>query len=482
MALELVFEPRLDYARANTRLKAAQNGVTAQSGTQTLILSSSVPLILRKDRATGQFVIREGDRAEFILRYDAPKPLAPAVYNLAGKLEKTIAFWQQQVESYTFSGPWREALLRSYLALHLLLYSPSGAIVAAPTTSLPEKIGGERNWDYRYTWLRDASLTLNAFFYLGHTEEAAAFLKWLLNVCSRCGPKAQILYNIDFADPPDERILDHFQGYRSSRPVRIGNDAYQQRQLDVYGEVLDAAYNFLNIGGYIGRHDWELLESFVNAACELWGEPDSGIWEVRGGPYHFVHSKLMCWVALDRGIKIAERLQQEADFVHWRKTAQEIRDDIFVRGWNPEQQTFTQHYDTSALDASNLLMPLFGFLPISDGRVRSTIERTVAELSDHGLLHRYQTSETDDGLPGTEGAFLWCSFWLVRNLLRLGKLDEATDLYQRLLNYGNHLGLFSEMLDPASGEALGNFPQAVTHLAVIITGIELTQAKGKAKD
>jgi GH15 family glucan-1,4-alpha-glucosidase len=357
-----------------------------------------------------------------------------------------------------------------------MVYSPTGAIVAARTTSLPEEIGGERNWDYRYTWLRDASLTINAFAHLGHREEANEFMNWLLTVCGKCGPRAQILYDIDFEDPLEETVLGHLEGYRNSRPVRVGNGAYQQRQLDVYGEVLEAAYNYLNIGGHISRRSWRLLRGFVEAACTLWQSPDSGIWEVRGGPYHFVHSKVMCWVAVDRGIKIAERLGHRKNLKYWGEVAEKIRDDILKRGWNSKRGAFTQHYETEALDASNLLIPLFGFLPVSDERVKSTIDRTVAELGWNGLLRRYRTDQTDDGLKGSEGAFLWCAFWLVRNLLRLERLHEATDLYNRLLSYGNHLGLLSEMVDPTSGEALGNFPQALTHLAVIITGMEMTEA------
>ncbi len=301
-------------------------------------------------------------------------------------------------------------------------------------------------------------------------------MKWLLHVCERCGPKAQILYNIDFEDPIDERTLDHLEGYRKSRPVRIGNGAYNQRQLDIFGEVLEAAYNYVNIGGYISSKDWILLETFVDAACELWSEPDSGIWEVRGGPFHFVHSKVMCWVAVDRGIKLAQRLGRNEKLGRWQTAAERIRKDIMNKGWNPEKEAFTQHYDTDTLDASALLLPLFGFLPVSDKRIESTIDHVAEELSWNGLLRRYRTDETEDGLTGSEGAFLWCSFWLVRNLLRLGKVEDAVALYERLLGYGNHLGLFSEMVNPVSGEVLGNFPQALTHLAVIITGLELTKA------
>ena len=476
VAMEVLFEPRLNYARDHTSLLASSYGVTVTGEKEKLALSSSAQFNLAGNSAVSRFTLQQGQEKGFVLRYGSGRPLAFVVYRSASKLEGTTDYWQQQAKECVCSSPWREAIIRSYLTLHMLVYSPTGAIIAAPTTSLPEKIGGERNWDYRYAWLRDASWTLVAFASLDHKEEAVDFFKWLLNVCSACGPRAQILYGIDSENPLDEEILDNLKGYRDSRPVRIGNAAYLQRQLDVFGEVLEAADKYLDIGGYISRRDWGLLEGFVDVACELWQQPDSGIWEVRGGPYHFVHSKFMCWVAVDRGIKIAEQLGYRQELKRWQKVREEIRDDILTRGWNPRRGAFTQHYDTDALDAGNLLMPLFDFLPISDERVQSTIERTVAELSWQGLLRRYITDETDDGLSGSEGAFLWCSFWLVRNLIRLDRLDEAVALYEKLLGYSNHLGLLSEMVEPTSGEALGNFPQALTHLAVIITGTELTKA------
>jgi GH15 family glucan-1,4-alpha-glucosidase len=415
--LEVMFEPRLDYARGDTVMSVSKYGVTVRGWTEPLALSSMIPFAINGEKAIASFTLQQGERAQFILRCSSDQPRSPIIYDAQGKLERTLAYWQQKAEGCVFSGPWREAIVRSYLVLHLLVYSPTGAIIAAPTTSLPEQIGGERNWDYRFAWLRDASLTLNALFHLGHMEEALGFFNWLTTLCGKCGAKAQILYDIDFEDPLKEQELDHLKGYRGSRPVRIGNDAYRQLQLDVFGEVLETAYNYLNIGGYISLRTWESLESFVEAACENWQRPDSGIWEVRGGPYHFVHSKLMCWVAVDRGIRIAEKLGHRNKLRQWRTIAQEIREDILNRGWNPERQAFTQHYNTPALDASNLLIPLFGFLPISDKRIISTIERTVEELSWDGLLRRYRTDETDDGLSGSEGVFLWCSFWLVRTCL-----------------------------------------------------------------
>ena len=463
--LKVIFQPKPEYATVDPFLDITKYGVVVRGGKHYISLSASIPFKALRNQAKATISLQHGDKYSFVLRYGSASPLMGVIKNSLNKLAKTKAYWQQQAEGCVFSGPYRDYIVRSYLALHLLVYSPTGAIIAAPTTSLPEEIGGERNWDYRFTWLRDASLTLNAFSALGHKEEAIGFMKWLLNVCDKCGPKAQILYDIDFEDPLDERTLDHLEGYRKSRPVRIGNAAYSQRQLDIFGEVLDAAYNYVEIGGYIGNKDWLLLESFVDAACELWSEPDSGMWEMRGGPFHFVHSKVMCWVAVDRGIRLAQSLGRTEKVSYWQKAAEHIRNDIMDKGWNPEKEAFTQHYDTKAMDASALLMPLFGFLPASDKRVRSTINRTVAELSWNGLLRRYRTDETDDGLKGSEGVFLWCSFWLVRNFIRLGKKEDAVALYERLLGYGNHLGLFSEMVDPVSEETLGNFPQAFTHLA-----------------
>lgn len=474
--LEAVFQPRPEYATVVPSLDVTKLGLVVRGGKKPVSLSSPVPFQPREDGATASFTLRQGEKTAFVLKYDSDKPHTSVMENSLNKLVKTEAYWQRLAEDCVFYGPYRDAIVRSYLVLHLLVYSPTGAIVAAPTTSLPEEIGGERNWDYRYTWLRDASLTLNAFSALGHKEEAIGFMKWLLSVCHKCGPEVQILYNIDFGDPVEERTLDHLEGYRQSHPVRVGNAAYNQRQLDIFGEVLEAAYNYVNIGGYIGNDDWKLMEVFVDAACKMWQEPDSGIWEVRGGLRHFVHSKVMCWVAVDRGIKLAERLGRNEKLKGWQNAAEEIHRDILSKGWSEAKGAFTQHYDTEALDASALLLPLFGFLPASDKRIESTIDHVAEELRWNGLLRRYRVEETDDGLKGSEGAFLWCSFWLARDLLRLGRREEATALYEKLLGYGNHLGLLSEMVNPVTGEALGNFPQALTHLAVIITGIELNEA------
>ncbi len=476
ISLEVLFDPKMDYARTGTQVTLTRLGVVAQIGHDKIALASSIDLSIDNGSVISNFTMKSGERSIFVLSYGSTKPMPIYMYKSEEKLVRTIDYWEKKAEDCRVSGPWSEAIVRSYLVLHLLVYSPTGAIIAAPTTSLPEEIGGERNWDYRYAWLRDASLTLNAFIHLGHKDEGAAFMGWLLNVCDKCGAKAQILYDIDFHDPQEETNLGHLSGYCNSSPVRIGNGAYAQLQLDVFGEVLEAAHNYVSIGGYVSPKTWRLLESFVDAACTTWRQPDSGIWEVRGGPFHFNHSKVMCWVAADRGIKIAETLGYNGNVDSWRSTCGEIRKDILSRGWNTQKKAFTQHYDTEALDASVLLMPLFGFLPVSDLKMRSTVDRVIIDLTKNGLVRRYDTSKTDDGLAGSEGAFLWCSFWLVRVLLRLGRTDEAKVLYERLVGYSNHLGLLSEMVDPTSGEMLGNFPQALSHLGIIVAGLEMTSA------
>ena len=481
--MEILFEPRFDFARGHTDLRILKNGLAALHSEEAVGLSSTASFTLTGNSAVSHFTLRKGEDCPLILHYGLKRPRHVALCHTKEKLQHTVMYWREQAECCSLSGPWRDAIIRSYLALHLMVYVPTGTIVAAPTTSLPEKIGGERNWDYRYTWLRDAALTVNAFSWLGHTDEAVGFFNWLVSVCETCGPRARTFYNIDFEDPRIEQTLDHLKGYRDSRPVRVGNDAVRQLQLDVFGEVLLAAYSFYKMGGYISGHTWELLKSFVDAAGESWHLPDSGIWEMRSGPFHFVYSKLMCWAAVTIGIKLAKELEHTEHVEKWQKIAGEIRNDILTRGWNPNRGAFTQHYDTDALDASNLLIPLYNFLPLSDERVTATIELTVKELEWSGLLRRYNTEQTDDGLRGSEGAFLWCSFWLVRDLLRMNRLDEAKTLYEKLLGYRNHLGLISEMVDPNNGEMLGNFPQALTHLAIIVTGMELIRAlEGKKQD
>jgi GH15 family glucan-1,4-alpha-glucosidase len=347
------------------------------------------------------------------------------------------------------------------------VYEPSGAICAAATTSLPEAIGGPRNWDYRYGWLRDAAYTLDVFHRLGHVRETAGFLNWLNSFCDACGVTTQTLYGLNYETNLREFELQHLEGYRGSRPVRIGNAAASQLQMDVFGEVLLACATYRRSGGAITDVMWDMVLSFVGAVIDNWQRPDRGIWEVRGQMRHFVHSKFMCWVAMDRAIGLAEALGKEVDLTLWRRVREQIRNDVLANGWSARKRAFVQHYGSDAMDASNLLIPMVGFLPADDPRVVSTVERIQQELCLDGFVRRYRWEETDDGLGGEEGAFTMCTLWLVGALIFLGRVQEAQELFEKVLACANHLGLFSEMVDPETGEALGNFPQAFTHVSLI---------------
>jgi GH15 family glucan-1,4-alpha-glucosidase len=363
----------------------------------------------------------------------------------------------------------------------MMTYAPTGAIVAAPTTSLPEGLGGMRNWDYRFTWLRDATFTLYALNVLGFTEEAHAFTHWLRRLSYSNGEDLQIMYGIRGERDLTERELTHLSGYCDSGPVRVGNGAVGQKQLDVFGEVLDCIHlyrrqgNFERYGEKLEGPLWAMMRTLVEHVCAHWHETDSGIWEVRGGLRHFVYSKVMCWVALDRGIRAAEQLHLEADLPRWRNVRDQIRADILAHGYNTQIGAFTQSYDSTWLDASNLLLPLVGFIPPDDPRMRSTVDRIIEQLTDeNGFVYRYMT---DDGLDGQEGTFTICTFWLVDNLAMQGRIAEARSLFERLLSYAGRLGLFSEEIESEHNIALGNYPQAFTHIALINSALNLKKAE-----
>jgi GH15 family glucan-1,4-alpha-glucosidase len=373
---------------------------------------------------------------------------------------------------------------RSGLALKLLTYPRTGAIAAAATTSLPEDIGGVRNWDYRYTWIRDASFTGQAFVALGHRKEAIDFLKWAEDVTRRDheeGGKLHLMYTLDGKSEIPERELDHLEGYRESRPVRIGNGAAGQFQLDIYGELLDAAWEMARLGVEIDEELWRFLTSVADQACAQWNRPDYGIWEIRTQPRHFVYSKLMVYVALDRALRLADRFGLPADRERWTTTRDAVRKTILERGYNEERGAFVQAFGTTALDAANLLIPLMGFLPADDPRVQSTIDLYLEELTENGLVYRYRTDdeEADDGLEGHEGAFGLTTFWMVDALALSGRLDEACEMFEGLARRANHVGLYSEEFDPRSGAFLGNFPQAFTHIGFINSAIYIAHAEGK---
>ncbi|HMU53881.1 MAG TPA: glycoside hydrolase family 15 protein, partial [Nitrospira sp.] len=401
--------------------------------------------------------------------------------------DHTVDYWHRWLSKCTYTGRWREMVYRSALTLKLMTYEPTGAIVAAPTCSLPETIGGGRNWDYRYTWIRDAAFTLYGLLRIGFTEEAHAFMRWLEARTREVEEDGsfQIVYGIDGRHDLKEEVLGHLDGYRGSRPVRIGNGAYQQLQLDIYGELFDALYLYNKYVMPIGFDAWLRIRRRLNWLCDNWRQPDEGIWEVRGGRRHFVYSKLMCWVAMDRGLRLAGKRSFPADQERWLQVRDQIYEEIMSKGWSRKREAFVQHYDGEALDASNLIMPLVFFMAPNDPRMLSTLKAINRSPKDgglvsDGLVYRYDSETGTDGLQGGEGTFTMCSFWLVEALTRAGRFDpsklvEARQLFERMLGHANHVGLYAEEIG-ASGEALGNFPQAFTHIALISAAFNLDRA------
>ncbi len=426
----------------------------------------------------GRFRVEAGERVWLALDYHAGAGRAdvrPASTTYEAELGQTLAYWREWWAECRYDGPYSELVRRSALTLKLLTYEPTGALVAAPTTSLPEQIGGVRNWDYRYTWLRDSSLVLYALQLLGYREEAADFFGWLDRLCVTCHGKLQIMYTVDGRGDIPERTLPHLEGYRRSKPVRVGNAAFDQTQLDIYGEVMDAVHLYHERARQpVRREWWDEVVFMADQTVKRWREPDYGIWEVRGGPRHFLYSKLMCWVALDRAVRLAGMSHPRADVRTWEAAREEIRRTILEEGYNSEIGAFTQTLGGGALDASALAVPLAGFLPATDPRVVSTAARIQEQLTSGGLVYRYLT---DDGLPGGEATFALCSFWLVDNLALQGRAEEARELFERIAGYANDLGLLAEEIDPASGELLGNYPQGFSHLALIRSALGISRSE-----
>ena len=478
VAVKVKFVPRFDYGLTTPRLETlADDLVVAYGGADALVLQSELPFGHAELSATqGNRTLRAGEEAFVVLTYQLPHELAPRRLTrdeVHAKLEATSATWAAWADRCTYEGPYREQVVRSALVLKGLTNGPTGAIVAAATTSLPEEVGGERNWDYRFSWLRDSALTLNALFALGYGEEAQAYADWLKRTTAGRASELQIMYGVGGERLLPEVELDWLEGYRGSRPVRIGNGAYSQFQLDVFGELLDTVWIYRQHGGEIDAVFWEFLGRVAGAVIDRWRLPDQGIWEIRGEPRHFTYSKVMAWVALDRVVRIAELDGREGALDEWRANRDELRELIEREGVDPESGAFLQSFDDGGkLDASNLMIPIVGFVEHTDPRACATFERTIAELSADGFVYRYVTDGVD-GLSGDEATFAICSFWLVESLARAGETERARELFERLLGFCNDVGLLAEEIDPHSGELIGNFPQAFSHLGLIQAAIAL---------
>jgi GH15 family glucan-1,4-alpha-glucosidase len=483
LRFRLEVEPRFGYGLHEPEVTIEPTGAVFSANDQALALGSPVGLEPTAAGVTAKLSLAEGERLTFVLQSgDHAEPLAPREAQQLG--DETVAFWREWLRQSSYRGRWREMVGRSALTLKLLSYEPTGAIVAAPTTSLPERIAGTRNWDYRYAWLRDFAFSIYALSRLGFVAEAVAFNAFARSISTAAaardgGSPLDVMYRIDGDRCLAERELGHLEGYRGSRPVRIGNDAASQVQLDIYGELFDSIYlaeqqALQGHGKFVGYDDWVNLARLIDWVCEHWQEPDDGIWETRGGRKRFTHSRLMCWVAIDRAMRIATNRGLPADLTRWTQARNDIFAWIMARGWSERRQAFVQAEGSDVLDASLLLMPLVHFIAPTDRRWLSTLNAIRSELVSDSLVYRYDPAEAPDGLDGEEGTFSMCSFWYVECLARAGYLEDAQLAFEKMLTYANHLGLYSEQIG-SSGELLGNFPQAFTHLALISAAIRVNR-------
>lgn len=493
VTFDIECRPAFDYAQAEHEIDRTERGVCFRGAEQGLSLATELDLRVQGDGVAAAVTLREGASTTLLLRdIDPDAACAPVLNDEAAEqaFRDTVQYWRDWLDQCTYTGRWREHVHRSALTLKLLTYAPTGAIVAAPTCSLPEDIGGGRNWDYRYTWIRDAAFTLYAFLRIGFTDEARAFIDFLTNLCrldaAGEGP-LQIMYGIDGKTELTEQTLDHLEGYRASAPVRVGNGAYDQLQLDIYGELIDAIYLHDKYGVPVSYETWQSVRHFANWVCDHWTDTDEGIWEVRGGPQSFLYSKLMCWVAVDRALRLSRKRSLPAPETKWQQCRDAIYETIMEEGWNADRAAFTQTLGGDTLDASTLTMPLVRFIAPSDSRMLHTLDETLKSpdqggLVTGGLVYRYNVNETDEGLEGEEGTFNICTFWLVEALTRAGqvepeRLENARLIFEQMLGYSNHLGLYAEETG-ARGEALGNFPQAFTHLSLISAAYNLDRTLG----
>ena len=473
--------PAFNFGRTSHTIENRPQGVIFQAGDQSIGLVSPIPLHRRENMAYQEFTLHQGQSLTFFLEYVETKngeQLLSTPESGDEAFQNTSAFWQRWLSQCQYDGRWREVVHRSALTLKLLTYAPTGAIVAAPTTSLPEHIGGPRNWDYRYTWIRDSAFALYGLLRLGFTIEAGRFMEWINARCHELNPDGslQLMYGIDGRRNVDEEELFHLTGHRNSRPVRIGNAAASQLQLDIYGALMDAVYLYNKHGASISYDLWVNLCRLLDFVSDNWEQPDEGIWEVRGGRRHFVYSKVMCWVALDRGIRLADQRGFPGNRARWMAERDRLYREIMERGWNGDIGAFVQSYDSEALDAATLIMPLVFFVSPTDPRMLSTIDRILEQLSLGSLVYRYENGKAaSDGLDSEEGTFSMCTFWLVEALTKAGRLTEARLIFEKMLSYANHLRLYAEEVSH-SGEQLGNFPQAFTHFALITAACNLDLA------
>jgi GH15 family glucan-1,4-alpha-glucosidase len=481
MELKLII--RFDYGLTVPWVKRTPEGLTAIAGPNALVLRADVRTFGQDLSTRAHFTVGKAERKSFVLTWHPSHESPPEPVHAWQSLVETETYWREWSARCTYRGEWRDAVVRSLLTLKALTYAPTGGIVAALTTSLPEKLGGVRNWDYRFCWLRDATFTLYSLMQAGYTEEASAWSQWLLRAVAGDPAQLQIMYGAAGERRLTEVQLAHLPGYENSSPVRIGNAASEQLQLDVYGEVMDAMHLAREMKIDTDPAHWRLQKHLVDFVEANWMKPDEGIWEIRGPRRHFTHSKMMTWVAIDRAVRAVEEFGLEGDVGRWRKLRQTIHDDICVRGFHRGRQAFTQFYGSEKLDASLLMIPLVGFLPATDDRVRSTVERIEAELVVDGYVQRYHPEESVkvDGLPPGEGAFLPCSFWLVDCLHLMGREQEAREMFKRLLDARTSLGLLSEEYDTSQCRLVGNFPQAFSHVGLINTARNLSPKLGPAE-
>jgi GH15 family glucan-1,4-alpha-glucosidase len=480
MTFQCECHPAFDYGRAEHKVARRNGGFLFDGDGMNLWLQAEVPLDIREAGVEGEFTLHEGQSTAFILSHieEGCEAKEARVLPWQDAFQQTNDYWKRWTSRIQYRGRWREAVTRSALALKLMTYAPTGAIVAAPTTSLPEIMGGKKNWDYRFTWIRDASFTLYGLLRLGYSEEAGDFMEWLHQRLSELNSDGSlnIMYGLHGEHELTEMTLDHWEGYKGSKPVRIGNGAHGQLQLDIYGELMDSVYLYNKYGSPISYDMWVNMRKLLGYVCSNWKREDKGIWEGRGVPRHFTYSKVMCWVALDRGLRLAEKRSLPADWELWTKTRDEIYQEVMARSWNPELQSFTQYYDGDTVDAATLIMPLVKFISPTDPKMLGTLKRIKERLVTDSLVHRYERTEEIKRLyHGLEGTFSMCTFWYVEALARAGQVGEARWIFDKMMGYANHVGLFAEEVG-LSGEQLGNFPQAFTHLALISAAWNLDKA------